>query len=103
MQYVGYGYGRWQHVNDFLQESKARRRLRAVGKSENPGVPVLLGGHNLPFLVEMGLTDLPKSGGAMAPPAPQGTTGLRLWRRRIFPKQDRHVFLQYILAHYCYR
>ena len=47
--------------------------VRAVGRSENPGVPVLLGGHNLPPLVEIGLTDLPKFGGAMAPP---GTTGL---------------------------
>ena len=49
---------------------------RAVGRSENPGVPVLFGGHNLPPLVEIGLTDLPKSGGAMAPPAPPGTTPL---------------------------
>ena len=51
-------------------------QLRAVGRSENPGVPVLFGGHNLPPLVEIGLTDLPKFGGAMAPPAPPGTTGL---------------------------
>ena len=33
-------------------------------------------GYNLPPLVEIGLTDLPKSGGAMTPPAPPGTTGL---------------------------
>ena len=46
---------------------------RAVGWSENPGVPALFGGHNLPPLVEIGLTDLPTSGGAMAPP---GMTGL---------------------------
>ena len=39
---------------------------RAVGRSENPGVPVV-GGHNLSPLVEIGLTDLPKSGCAMAP------------------------------------
>ena len=39
-------------------------------------VPVLFGGHNLSPLVEIGLTDLPKSGGAMAPPAPPGTTSL---------------------------
>jgi hypothetical protein len=52
--------------------------LRAVGRSENPGVPVLFGGHNLPPLVEIGLTDLPKNGGAMAPPASPGTTGLGL-------------------------
>ena len=44
--------------------------------SENPAVPVLYGGHNLLPLVEIGLTDLPKSGGAMAPPAPPETTGL---------------------------
>ena len=34
---------------------------RAVGRSENPGVPVLFGGHNLAPLVEIGLTDLQKS------------------------------------------
>ena len=50
---------------------------RAVGRSENPGVPVLFGGQNLPPLVEIGLIDLPKTGGAMAPPAPPGTTPLR--------------------------
>ena len=44
---------------------------RAVGRSENPGVPVLFGGHYLPPLVGIGLTDLPTSGGA-----PPGTTGL---------------------------
>ena len=39
---------------------------RDVGRSENPGVPVLFGGLLLPSLVEIRLTDLPKSGGAMA-------------------------------------
>jgi hypothetical protein len=38
--------------------------LRAVGRSENSGVPVLFGRHNLPPLVEIGLTDRPKIGGA---------------------------------------
>ena len=57
-------------VHDFNQNTKAVRR------SENPGVPVLFGGHNLPPLVEKGLTALPKSGGTMAPPAPPGTPGL---------------------------
>ena len=37
--------------------------LKGRQKSENPGVPVLFGGHNLPPLVEIGLPDLPKSGG----------------------------------------
>ena len=39
-------------------------------------MPILFGGHILPPLVEIGLTDLSKFGGAMAPPAPPGTTGL---------------------------
>ena len=38
--------------------------LRAVRRSENLGVPVLFGGYNLPPLVNIGLTDQPKSGGA---------------------------------------
>ena len=46
-----------------------KHRLRAVERSENPGVPVLFGDHNLPPRVEIGLTDLP------AIPAPPGTTG----------------------------
>ena len=54
-------------------------RFRAVGRSENPGVPVLFGGNNLLLLAEIGLIGLPKSGGAMAPPAPPGTTGLILF------------------------
>ena len=54
---------------------------RTVERSENPEVPVLFGGHNLPPLVEIGLTDLPKSVGAMAPPAPPGTTGSGLGER----------------------
>ena len=57
--------------------------IRAVGGSENSGVPVLYGGHNLPPLVEIGLTDLPKFGGAMAPPAPPGTTGLSLFKKQL--------------------
>ena len=48
--------------------------IRAVGRSENPGVPVLFGGHNLPPLVEIGVTALPKSWGATTPPASPGTT-----------------------------
>ena len=33
----------------------------AVGRSENPGGHVILGGDNVPPLVEIGLTDPPKS------------------------------------------
>ena len=36
----------------------------------------VVGGHNLLPLVEIGLTDLPKSGCAKAHPAHPGTTGL---------------------------
>ena len=56
--------------------TKVRILNRAVGKFENPGIPVLFGGHNLSPLVEIQLTDLQKSGGAMKPPVPPGTTGL---------------------------
>ena len=49
--------------------------FRSVGGFENPEVSVVMW-HNLPLLLEIGLTDLPKNGGAMAPPAPPGTTGL---------------------------
>ena len=44
--------------------------FRAVGRTEILEMPVLYGGHNLPPLVEIGLTDQPKIGGTMAPPAP---------------------------------
>ena len=45
--------------------------FRAVRRSENPGVPLfLLVIICPPPLVDIGLTDLPKSGGAMAFPAP---------------------------------
>jgi hypothetical protein len=66
------------------------------GRSDNPGVPVLFGGHNLPPMVEIGLTDLPKSGGAMAPP---GTTGrkepiptLRKQKDRVGKVRKRAIF-----------
>ena len=36
---------------------------RAVARSENPGGLVVLGEENVPLLVEIGLTDLPKTGG----------------------------------------
>ena len=42
---------------------------RAVARSEIPGGLVVLGGDNVSPLVEIGLTDPPKSGGAAAPPA----------------------------------
>ena len=43
---------------------------RAVARSENLGGHVVLGGDNVPPLVEKGLADLPKSGGA--PPLATG-------------------------------
>ena len=52
--------------------------FRAVVRSENPGVPVSFGGHNLSPLVEIGLTEQPKSGCAMAHSAHPGTTGLSM-------------------------
>ena len=44
--------------------------LQACLKAENLGGRVVLGGDNVPPLVEIGLTDLPKTGGAYAPPLP---------------------------------
>ena len=61
------------HIEQILTQFLFYHVYRTVVRSENPGVPVLFDGHNLPTLVEIGLTDLPKSGGAMAP---LGTTGL---------------------------
>ena len=46
--------------------------LRAVGRFENPGVPVLFGGHYLPPMIEIGLNYLPKSGGSIASGQPRG-------------------------------
>jgi hypothetical protein len=46
--------------------------FRAVARSKNPGGLVVLGGDNVPPLVEIGLTDLTKTGGAKAPQAPPG-------------------------------
>ena len=37
---------------------------RAVARSENPGGHIVLGGDNVPPLVEIGLSDLSKSGGS---------------------------------------
>ena len=59
-------------LTGILRNQKQTNHLKtAIGGSENLGVPVLFGGHNLPHLVEVGLTDLTKSG--VAPP---GTTPL---------------------------
>ena len=66
---------RWLEL-DGHKHGRTDPRTRAVGRSENTGVPVLFGGHNLPRLVEIGLTDLSKYWGAMAPLALPGTTGL---------------------------
>ena len=38
--------------------------------SENLGGRAVLGGDNVPPLVEIGLTDLPKTGGGVRPPCP---------------------------------
>ena len=42
--------------------------IRAVARSEIPEGLVVMGGHNVSPLVEIGLTDLPKTRGALAPP-----------------------------------
>ena len=61
---------------------------RKVWKSGGANA-ISMRGHNRSPLVEIGLTDLPKSGGAMALPAPPGTTGLHcpllIWRCSVGP------------------
>ena len=58
---------------DFVTNHFGKMNLRAVAMSENLRGLVVLDGDNVSPLVEIGLTDLPKSGSAMAPP---GTTPL---------------------------
>ena len=43
------------------------------GRWKTLGVPVAIGGDNLPSLVGIGLTELPNIGGASGPPGPSGS------------------------------
>ena len=54
---------------------------RAVGRSGNPGIAIVMFGHNQPPLDEIGLIDLPKSRGTMHPRP--GTTGLHVSAAKI--------------------
>ena len=56
------------------QKPESEDKDRAVGRSENPWVPIVVWGH---IQLLEGLADLPKSGGALAPPAPTGMTALK--------------------------
>ena len=47
----------------FLKLRKKLLLFRANARSENPGGLVVLGGDNVPPLVEIGVSDLPKTGG----------------------------------------
>ena len=51
---------------------------RHVSRSENLGGRAVLGGDNVPPLVEIGFTDLLKTEGALAPPAPLLATALHV-------------------------
>ena len=44
--------------------------ISVMPEGENIGMPVVIGGDNLPSLVEIGLTDLPNMGGPVAPLVP---------------------------------
>ena len=50
--------------------------IRGVSGFLRVGGQVVMGGNNVSPLVEIGLTDLPKSGGAIATPAPPSLTPL---------------------------
>ena len=70
---------------------------RAVGRYENPGVPVLFVGHNLLPLVEIGLTVLPKTGGGgLKPPQPPSCDGPAMSRDAISVDIAIHPFATYI-------
>ena len=75
---------KWQKVNQWKFLNINLHIIRSVGRSENLEVLVVFGGHNLSPLVEIGLTDLPKSGGAITPP---GT-----------PRDDRPAFIVKLCA-----
>ena len=60
-----------------VSQGNSLRGIRAVGRYENPGVPVVIRWAKFVSLVEIGLTDLPKSGCAMKHPAHPGMTGLK--------------------------
>jgi hypothetical protein len=51
------------------QNTKVSTDDQGCTKGQKSGGQVVLGGDNVSPLVEIGLTDLPKSGGAAAPPA----------------------------------
>ena len=59
-----------------LRWAERKRKRPFPGPSEGLKIRecqyILFGGDNLPPLVKIGLTDMPKSGGAMAPPPPPG-------------------------------
>ena len=50
---------------------------RGVGSYLKLGGQLVMWGYNLPPLVDLGLTDLPKSRGAMVPPDPTGLSTMK--------------------------
>ena len=68
-----------EDLKEDIEDGDLEQDNRAIGRFEKSGVPVLFGGHNMPTpLVVIGLTNLPKFGGAMAPTAHPGTTPLNI-------------------------
>ena len=68
-----YQIGLWHNLSQnerkkFMPHMFLLTHVRAVGRSENPGVPVF-SEHNLPPLVKIGLNDMPKFGDV---PHPKG-------------------------------
>ena len=65
-------------------------------KVKTLGVPVVIGGDNLPSPVGIGLTDLPNILGRHWPPWPPGsgiTDMVVVWRQDIFDRSNEHTFI----------
>ena len=69
----------------YVRHSEKLLPSRAVARSENPGRLVVLGGDNVPPLVEIRLIDQSKTGGAEAPqPSRLRQPCIRVEMKKIF-------------------
>ena len=64
----------WSHAGNFYAEHILRNmNCSDAGRWKASGVPVVIGGNNLPSPVGIGLTNLPNIGGSCGPPGSPGS------------------------------